>query len=63
MRAILFSELGSSGVSRLAEREPAVSGPSEVRVRIVRSAVNPTDWKSRQGTCGAAAPFGEMVPN
>lgn len=35
MRAIVFSELGLSDVLRLAERAPGVSGPSEVRGRIV----------------------------
>jgi len=63
MRAIVFSELGAAGVLRLAEREPAVPGPGEVRVRIVRSAVNPTDWKARRGAPGRAALFAEMVPN
>jgi hypothetical protein len=32
MRAIIFSELGSSNVLRLVEREPATPGPGEVRV-------------------------------
>ena len=28
-------------------------GPGEVRVRITRSAINPTDWKTRAGLTGA----------
>ena len=48
---------------RLVEREPAVPGPGEVRVRIVRSAVNPTDWKSREGVNGRTSAFPETVPN
>jgi NADPH:quinone reductase len=62
MRAVIYSELGSSEVLRLVEREPGVPGPGEVRVRIVRSGVNPTDAKSRTGTYGQAA-FPEIVPN
>ena len=44
---------------RVVEREPAAPGLNEVRVRIVRSGVNPTDWKSRQGPMS----FAEVVPN
>jgi NADPH2:quinone reductase len=41
--------------------EPA---PGEVRVRVVVSGVNPTDWKSRLGSGdGAATPFPEVTPN
>ncbi len=41
--------------------EPA---PGEVRVRMVVSGVNPTDWKSRRGSGdGAAPPFPEVTPN
>ena len=36
----------------------AEPGPGEVRVRILVSGVNPTDWKSRRGSGdGAAPPF------
>jgi NADPH2:quinone reductase len=38
-------------------------GPGEVRVRIVVSGVNPTYWKSRLGSGGAAPPFPEVTPN
>ncbi|HEX5907935.1 MAG TPA: NADPH:quinone reductase [Propionibacteriaceae bacterium] len=39
-------------------------GPGEVRVRIVVSGVNPTDWKFRLGSGAAAAPpFPEVTPN
>jgi NADPH2:quinone reductase len=34
-------------------------GPGEVRVRVIRSGVNPTDWKSRRG----GHDFQEAVPN
>lgn len=63
MRAVVFSENGSSDVLELVEREPETPGPGEVRVRVVRSGVNPTDWKSRAGSTGAAMAFAEIVPN
>ncbi|MEU8171325.1 NADPH:quinone reductase [Microbispora hainanensis] len=50
MKAIVYSETGDSDVLRLTERPLPEPGPGEVRVRVVRSGVNPTDWKSRRGT-------------
>ena len=47
MRAVVYTESGDSSVLELVEREPAEPGPGEVRVRIVRAGVNPTDWKFR----------------
>jgi NADPH2:quinone reductase len=48
MRAVVFSEPGPSSVMKLVDRDLAEPGPGEVRVRLVRSGVNPTDWKRRQ---------------
>jgi NADPH2:quinone reductase len=46
------------------DRDVVEPGPGEVRVRIVVSGVNPTDWKSRLGSGdGAATPFPEVTPN
>ncbi|MEV5742844.1 alcohol dehydrogenase catalytic domain-containing protein [Microbispora rosea] len=59
MRAIVYSETGDSDVLRLAERPVPEPGPGEVRVRVVRSGVNPTDWKARRGRLGHP----EAVPN
>lgn len=61
MRAIVYRESGGSDVLRLVDREPQDPGPGEVRVRIVVSGVNPTDWKRRAGQSGA--PGGEVTPN
>ncbi|MEP6817505.1 MAG: NADPH:quinone reductase, partial [Marmoricola sp.] len=63
MRAVVYTETGPSSVLHLVDREAPEPGPGEVRVRIVRSGVNPTDWKSRQGATGAGMPFPEVVPN
>lgn len=64
MRAVVYSETGPASVLRTVDREAAEPGAGEVRVRVVRSAVNPTDWKSRQGAVPGQGPaFPEMVPN
>ncbi len=63
MRAVVYTEPGASSVLRTVEREPAAPGPGEVRVRVVRSGVNPTDWKFRSGGTGAGLAFPEVVPH
>ncbi|WP_157428544.1 NADPH:quinone reductase [Agromyces salentinus] len=64
MRAIAYSKTGDSSVLRLVEREAPGPGAGEVRVRIVVSGVNPTDWKARAGSrAGQPLPFAEVVPN
>ncbi|MET1037850.1 MAG: NADPH:quinone reductase [Aeromicrobium sp.] len=63
MRAIVYSQTGDPSVLDLVEREPGEPGAGEVRVRIVASGVNPTDWKSRSGASGQPVPFPEVVPN
>jgi NADPH:quinone reductase len=60
MRAIVYAEKGPSSVMRLAERPVPEPGPGQVRVRMVRAGVNPTDWKAR---AGVSAPMGfELLP-
>ncbi|WP_127792535.1 NADPH:quinone reductase [Agromyces sp. LHK192] len=62
MRAITYSQTGPSSVLGLIERDLPEPGPGEVRVRVVVSGVNPTDWKARAGGSGPI-PFAEVVPN
>lgn len=50
MRAIQYTSTGDPDVLQLVEKEQRDPGPGEVRVRIHRSGVNPTDWKSRRGS-------------
>jgi NADPH2:quinone reductase len=50
MRAITYSRTGDPEVLTLVDRASADPGPGEVRVRIHRSGVNPTDWKRRRGS-------------
>src|ERR687897_3577657 len=64
MRSVVYSRTGDPSVLRLVDRDVTEPGPGEVRVRLVVSGVNPTDWKSRLGSGdGAAPPFPEVTPN
>jgi NADPH2:quinone reductase len=49
VRAIEYSLTGEPDVLTLVDRPLPQPGPGEVRVRIHRSGVNPTDWKTRRG--------------
>jgi NADPH:quinone reductase len=49
MRAAVFTETGPADVLKIVDRELPPVGPGEVRVRIVLSAVNPTDTGTRAG--------------
>lgn len=62
MKAIAYSRRGDSSVLSAVERELPQAGPGEVRVKIVVSGVNPTDWKSR-ASVAREMEFPEIVPN
>jgi NADPH2:quinone reductase len=49
MRAVAYRRTGPSDVLQLVERNLPQPAPGELRVRIVVSGVNPTDWKTRSG--------------
>jgi len=63
VRAIEYSVTGDPEVLTLVDRPVLDPGPGEVRVRIHRSGVNPTDWKSRRGGAAGAAVDPPQVPN
>ncbi|SDT12967.1 NADPH2:quinone reductase [Friedmanniella luteola] len=64
MKAIVYTTTGTPSVLDLVDRELPEPGPSEVRVKIAVSGVNPTDWKSRVGGGpGQELPFPEVTPN
>ena len=67
MRSIIYTESGDASVLKLVERDIPAPDAGEVRVRIIVSGVNPTDWKSRRGSgSGAGSGVGsgsEFVPN
>lgn len=60
----MYEETGPSSVLKLRDRAAAAPGPGEVRVRLVVSGVNPTDWKSRAGSGQGSKRLNEpKVPN
>jgi NADPH2:quinone reductase len=63
MRAALYHRHGASAeVLRVEDIDTPDPGPGEVRVKIVYSGVNPTDWKSRGG--GTPRPIdGFQIPH
>ncbi len=63
MRAISYSRTGDTDVLTLIDKPIADPGPGEVRVRIHRSGVNPTDWKSRRGNGESEPVQPAQVPN
>jgi NADPH2:quinone reductase len=63
MRAVEYSVTGEPDVLTLVDRPIPQPGPGEVRVRIVRSGVNPTDWKSRRGSGPGVGVSPPQVPN
>src|SRR3954452_22859472 len=63
MRAVVYTETGEADVLRLVDRPVPEPGPGEVRVRIHRSGVNPTDWKTRRGAASGVAVEPPQVPN
>lgn len=62
-RAVVYTETGGPEVLSLIERPAPEPGPGEVRVRVHRSGVNPTDWKSRSGTEPGRPVDPPQVPN
>lgn len=63
MRAVTYSKTGGPDVLVLDERPVPEPGPGEVRVKIQRSGVNPTDWKSRRGSAAGEPVDPPQVPN
>src|SRR3954451_15895377 len=63
MRAVVYDRNGDADVLRLQDVSVPEPGPGEVRVRMHRSGVNPTDWKSRRGTTPGTPVDPPQVPN
>lgn len=49
MKRIEYDRYGGPEVMRLAEFEPATPGAGELRIRVRAAAINPVDWKVRNG--------------
>ena len=63
MRSIVYTTTGTSDVLHLVERDTPTPGPGEVRVRMLFSGVNPTDWKRRAAQTASADIDAAIVPN
>jgi NADPH2:quinone reductase len=63
MRAVTYDRNGPSSVLVLVDRPTPEPGDGEIRVRVVVSAVNPTDWKVRQGSVAGQELPAVQVPN
>jgi len=63
MKAITYTRPGDPSVLELVERPVPEPAAGEVRIRVLVSGVNPTDWKSRSGTTGGATAGEPTVPN
>jgi len=62
MRAVTYTRAGDTSVLELGDRPMPEPGAGEIRIRVLVSGVNPTDWKSRSGaTAGAVTE--PTVPN
>ena len=62
MRAVIYAHNGDASVLQVVQRPLEEPGEEEVRVRVVVSGVNPTDWKTRSGAFGRS-PAEPTVPN
>lgn len=63
MRAVVYQNTGDSSVLRLEDRPVPDPHYGEVRVRVIVSGTNPTDWKARSALTGPTElPFPEVSP-
>jgi NADPH2:quinone reductase len=62
-RAAVYTETGGPDVIHTVDKPVRDPGPGEVRVRIRRSGVNPTDWKSYRGNDPGTPIDPPQVPN
>ena len=63
MKAALYRRTGpAADVLVVEDLDTPEPGPGEVRIRVTRSAINPTDWKTRAGLTGGE-PDGFQVPH
>lgn len=62
MRVTWYEQNGPADVLQVGEMPEESPGPGEVRVRVVSSGINPSDWKRRQGLTRAME-FPLVVPH
>ncbi len=62
MRAVWYERNGAADVLHIGEMPDPAPGPGEVRVRMITSGINPSDWKRRQGLTRPIA-FPKVIPH
>ena len=62
MKAVWYEQNGPADILQVGEMADPEPGPGEVKVRVVSSGVNPSDWKRRQGLT-RRIDFPRVIPN
>lgn len=62
MKAVWYERNGHADILEYGEMPDPEPGPGEVRVRVIASGVNPSDWKRRQGLTNKIE-FPRVIPN
>ncbi|MEE3012973.1 MAG: NADPH:quinone reductase [Chloroflexota bacterium] len=62
MKAVWYEQNGAVDILEFGVMADPQPGPGEVRVRVVTSGVNPSDWKRRQGITNKIE-FPRVIPN
>lgn len=58
-KALVYSEYGDADVLSIQDWPVGEPGPGQVRVQVKATAVNPLDWKIRQGLMSGGKPLGQ----
>jgi len=62
MKAVWYESNGPADILEYGEMPDPEPGPGEVRVRVISSGVNPSDWKRRQGSASQLG-YSRVIPN
>ncbi|MCH9016812.1 MAG: NADPH:quinone reductase [Chloroflexi bacterium] len=62
MKAVWYERNGAADILEYGDMPDPQPGPGEVRVRVMTSGVNPSDWKRRQGLTNRME-FPRVIPN
>jgi NADPH2:quinone reductase len=62
MKAVWYESNGPADILEYGEMPDPEPGPGEVRVRVISSGVNPSDWKRRQGPAIQLG-YSRVIPN
>lgn len=63
MRAAIYDRTGDADVLRVIDKPITDPGPGEVRLKVMRSGINPTDYKSRRGSAAGTPVDPPQVPH